>query len=92
MRGRNSRPIGVRDTRRLVRTYGTEAFLLLEGAQSLSDLGRDFGAGLTEAEVNWLTSREFARTAQDILWRRTKLGLHMTENQIRALEAFVGSH
>ena len=77
--------------RRLVRTYGTETFALLDGAQSLADLGQDFGAGLTEAEVNWLTSREFARTAQDILWRRTKLGLHMTKDQIRALEAFVGS-
>ena len=78
--------------RRLVRTYGTEAFALLGGAQSMADLGQDFGAGLTEAEVNWLTSREFARTAQDILWRRTKLGLHMTEDQIRALEGFVGSN
>lgn len=76
---------------RLVRTYGTEAFLMLDGAQSLADLGRDFGAGLSETEVNWLIANEFACTAEDILWRRTKLGLHMNDNQIRELEAFVGS-
>ncbi|CAM3270805.1 homodimeric glycerol 3-phosphate dehydrogenase (quinone) [Paracoccus aminovorans] len=76
---------------RLVRTYGTEAFLMLDGAQSLADLGRDFGAGLSETEVNWLIANEFACTAEDILWRRTKLGLHMSDNQIRALEGFVGS-
>ncbi|WP_018001369.1 glycerol-3-phosphate dehydrogenase [Paracoccus sp. N5] len=76
---------------RLVRTYGTEAFLMLDGAQSLADLGRDFGAGLSETEVNWLIANEFACTAEDILWRRTKLGLHMSDNQIRELEGFVGS-
>ncbi|MDQ7777994.1 glycerol-3-phosphate dehydrogenase [Paracoccus aminovorans] len=76
---------------RLVRTYGTEAFLMLDGAQSLADLGRDFGAGLSETEVSWLIANEFACTAEDILWRRTKLGLHMNDNQIRELEAFVGS-
>ncbi|WP_104492793.1 glycerol-3-phosphate dehydrogenase [Paracoccus denitrificans] len=77
--------------RRLVRTYGTEAFLLLDGAGSMADLGRDFGAGLTEAEVNWLIRNEFAHSAQDILWRRTKLGLHMNEAQCRELGAFVAT-
>ncbi|MDQ7263529.1 glycerol-3-phosphate dehydrogenase [Paracoccus sp. PS-1] len=75
--------------RRLMRTYGTEAFLLLNGAESMAALGRDFGAGLTETEVNWLIRNEFAQSAQDILWRRTKLGLHMNEEQRRELEAFV---
>lgn len=75
--------------RRLVRTYGTEAFLLLDGADSMAALGRDFGAGLTEAEVTWLIRHEFAQSAEDILWRRTKLGLHMTEAQRRELEAFL---
>jgi len=75
--------------RRLVRTYGTEAFLLLNGADSMAALGRDFGAGLTEAEVMWLIRHEFAQTAEDILWRRTKLGLHMNEAQRHELEAFV---
>jgi len=75
--------------RRLVRSYGTEAFLLLEGADSLAALGRDFGAGLTEAEVMWLIRNEFACSAEDILWRRTKLGLHMDDGQKDALAAFL---
>ncbi|WP_347265856.1 glycerol-3-phosphate dehydrogenase [Paracoccus sp. (in: a-proteobacteria)] len=77
-------------TRRLVRTYGTEAFLLLDGAASLADLGRDFGGGLHEAEVNWLIRNEYARNAEDILWRRTRLGLHLDRAQAEALEVFVG--
>ena len=63
--------------RRLVRTYGTDAASILEGATSKKDLGEDFGATLTEAEVEWLIDHEFARTADDILWRRTKLGLRL---------------
>lgn len=75
--------------RRLVRTYGTEAFPLLDGAGGMAALGRDFGAGLTEAEVTWLVAHEFAVTAEDILWRRTRLGLHMTEAQRGALQDFL---
>lgn len=75
--------------RRLIRTYGTEAFLVLGGAQTRQELGHDFGATLTGAEVNWLITREYARDAQDILWRRTKLGLHMDPGQIAALQAFM---
>ena len=75
--------------RRLVRTYGTEAYDVLGNAKSMADLGRDFGATLTEAEIHWLVRKEYARSAQDILWRRTKLGLHMNDEQIRALDDFV---
>ena len=74
---------------RLIRAYGTEAMALLGDATSLADLGQDFGGTLTEAEVNWLMSREYARHAADIVWRRTKLGLRMTQDQIDALERFV---
>ena len=80
-----------RDARRLVRTYGTDAFHLLGAAKIPADLGRDFGAGLTQAEVNWLVRNEYAQSAQDILWRRTKLGLHMNDEQIRELDAFVAA-
>jgi glycerol-3-phosphate dehydrogenase len=53
------------------------------GAEVLGDgrLGEDYGAGLTEREVGYLTEREWARSAQDVLWRRTKCGLHMSEGQ-----------
>ena len=77
---------------RLIRAYGTEARAVLGKATSLDGLGRDFGGTLTEAEVNWLMSREYARHAADVVWRRTKLGLRMTAAQIAALEAFMADH
>jgi glycerol-3-phosphate dehydrogenase len=75
--------------RRLVRSYGTEAPAVLGDAEDAADLGRDFGAGLTEAEVRWLMAREYARTAEDVVWRRSKLGLRMTAGQIAALDAWM---
>ncbi|MEF3047893.1 glycerol-3-phosphate dehydrogenase [Pseudotabrizicola sp. L79] len=74
---------------RLVRAYGTEVFDVLGNARSMADLGRDFGATLTEAEVAWLMNKEWARHAADIVWRRTKLGLRLTADQIAALETFM---
>lgn len=75
--------------RRLVRAYGTEAATMLAGAGTARDLGHDFGGTLTETEVRWLVDREFARTAEDILWRRSKLGLRLDERQVAALDGFV---
>ncbi|MGO4915027.1 glycerol-3-phosphate dehydrogenase [Pseudogemmobacter sp. W21_MBD1_M6] len=72
--------------RRLVRAYGTEAATLLGDAETLADLGRDFGATLTEAEVTWLMQKEFARAAEDVVWRRSKLGLRMTRADIAQLD------
>lgn len=74
---------------RLVRAYGTEAATMLQGARTTADLGRDFGATLTEAEVRWLMTHEFARAAADVVWRRTKLGLRLTAEQIGALDDFM---
>ena len=74
---------------RLIRAYGTEAAKLLGTATSAAELGRDFGATLTEAEVRWLITREFATRAEDVVWRRTKLGLRLTAGQIAALDAFM---
>jgi len=76
-------------TARLIRAYGTEAGLVLGAAKSVPDLGRDFGATLTEAELRWLMSREFARTAADVVWRRSKLGLRLTAAQIAAIDTFM---
>ncbi|XBC64080.1 glycerol-3-phosphate dehydrogenase [Defluviimonas sp. SAOS-178_SWC] len=75
--------------RRLIRTYGTEATAVLGAARSAADLGRAFGAGLTEAEVRWLMEKEYAKTAEDMVWRRTKLGLRMTGDEIAALDAWM---
>lgn len=81
-----------RHAERLVRAYGTEARLLLAGAASAADLGRDFGATLTEREVVWLIEKEYARTAADVLWRRTKLGLRLDAAAVEALESFMRAH
>ena len=76
--------------KRLIRTYGTDATKLLGKAISANDLGEDFGAGLYEAEVRYLCENEFALTAEDILWRRTKLGLRLRPEQIARLEGWLG--
>jgi glycerol-3-phosphate dehydrogenase len=78
-----------RHLRRLVRSYGTRTSEILDGAKRPADLGRDFGADLTEAEVAYLTANEWAETADDILWRRSKRGLHVTAEQRAALEAYL---
>jgi len=74
---------------RLVRLYGTDARGILGTAAKTEDLGQLFGHNLYEAEVKWLVSREWARTAEDILWRRTKLGLRLTANEAAALESYL---
>ncbi|MDO9637220.1 MAG: glycerol-3-phosphate dehydrogenase [Pseudotabrizicola sp.] len=71
---------------RLIRAYGTEAATMLGDARSLADLGRDFGATLTEAELRWLMTHEYARCAADVVWRRSKLGLRLTPLQIAAID------
>lgn len=77
--------------RRLARAYGTRAALILGDARRAEDLGRDFGAGLTEAEADYLRRAEWARSASDILWRRSKLGLRATAAAAAALAEYVGA-
>ena len=76
---------------RLARTYGSRAALLLAGASSLADLGADLGGGLTATEARYLVAHEFAMTAPDILWRRTKLGLHAPAETEARLAAFLAA-
>ncbi len=75
--------------RRLVRAYGTRARDLLGGARTAAELGRVFGADLTECEVHWLIEHEWARRAADVVWRRSKLGLRMSQDEIAELDAFM---
>ena len=63
--------------RRLTTAYGTEVPRLLGSAQSWADLGQHYGAGFTDAEMDWLKREEWAQSADDMLWRRSKLGLHL---------------
>ena len=75
---------------RLVTTYGTRAPTILTGARGFADLGPCFGADLTAAEVDYLRHDEWAMTAEDVLWRRTRLGLRFTQGQAEALAAWMG--
>jgi glycerol-3-phosphate dehydrogenase len=77
---------------RLSGAYGTRLKDMIGGSASMGDLGRHFGAGLHEAELGWLRDREFARTADDVLWRRTKLGLVMGEAEKQAVEEWMQKH
>ena len=72
---------------RLVRAYGTAAATLLAGARTAADLGRDFGGGLSERELRYLIAREWAMRAEDVVWRRSKLGLRLDRDQIAAIDA-----
>jgi glycerol-3-phosphate dehydrogenase len=74
---------------RLVRAYGADAAEILGTARAPADLGRDFGATLTEAELDWLMGKEWAVTAADVVWRRSKLGLRLTPAQIEAIDSWM---
>jgi len=75
--------------RRLVRLYGTRARVMLDGVKGIGDLGRHFGSDLYECEVRWLMREEWARHAEDVLWRRTKRGLHLSAAEAAALEGYM---
>ena len=75
--------------RRLVRAYGTRAHLIADGVASDADWGERFGADLTEREVRYLIDHEWARTAEDVVWRRSKLALHLAARDIERLQAWM---
>ncbi|QRM53332.1 glycerol-3-phosphate dehydrogenase [Sinorhizobium sp. BG8] len=81
--------LGPSHARRLVRLYGTQAVVVLGAAVSIEDLGRHFGSDLYEAEVRFLMKNEWARHAEDVLWRRTKRGLHLSAAEAAALEDYM---
>jgi glycerol-3-phosphate dehydrogenase len=78
-----------RHAARLIRCYGTEAKVFLAAAKAVEGLGRHFGGTLYEAEVRFLIEREWARTAEDVLWRRTKQGLFLTAEEAAGLEEYM---
>jgi glycerol-3-phosphate dehydrogenase len=73
------------------RRHGTRALDVLGDAKTLADLGIDFGAQLCEREIHYFVDREWARSADDVLWRRTKAGLHMSEAQREAVAAHLAA-
>lgn len=76
---------------RLGRAYGTEVFSLLGDARDRSDLGQDFGAGLSQVEVDWMIEQEWAQSADDVLWRRSKLGLSIGQDGVNALSDYLNA-
>lgn len=76
---------------RLMRLYGTKARAVLGDAKAEAELGAHFGADLYAVEVDYLVAHEWARTAQDVLWRRTKLGLKVGPEDVARLEAYLGA-
>jgi len=74
---------------RFVRSYGTMSHQLLGTAESLEELGRDFGAGLYQQEVDYLITNEWASTLEDVIWRRTKMGLYLSGDQNSVLEQYI---
>jgi len=75
--------------RRLVHAYGTLSMDMLGDARSADGMGRSFGFDLTEREIEWLVRTEWARTAADILWRRSKLGLRLDRAQVATLSDYL---
>ena len=73
---------------RLARAYGTRVDILLGNARSLGDLGLHFGGDLYQREVEYLIAHEFAQCPQDVLWRRSKLGLHLAQDAQDALASW----
>jgi glycerol-3-phosphate dehydrogenase len=81
------------DTRRaLAHRHGSNVLTLLRGIENMEDMGRHFGAGLYAVEVDYLIRKEWARTADDVLWRRTKCGLHMTKAEREQVGEYMDEH
>ena len=82
--------LSAQDAERIGGAYGLDAMAWMGAAKSWDDLGRNFGCGFSAAELDWLIAEEWAQTAEDVLWRRTKLGLHMSAEQQAALQDYMG--
>ena len=76
---------------RLAKAYGKETFEMLGSVHNEEELGINFGATLTQKEVEWLLKEEFATSAEDILWRRSKLGLRLSELQVKTLQDWIAN-
>ena len=77
---------------RMLRAYGTMAEQIVAGASSLDGLGQDLGAGLSEAELEYLVREEWAQEIDDVLWRRSKLGLQLPHSERGPLEKALKQH
>ncbi|WP_371169246.1 glycerol-3-phosphate dehydrogenase [Aliiroseovarius sp. 2305UL8-7] len=76
-------------SQRLIKAYGTDSWQILSSAKVAEDLGTDFGATLTEQEVRWLIDNEYVTRAEDIIWRRSKLGLRLQTGEVEVLDNWI---
>lgn len=76
-------------TWRYARAYGSRMDKFIEGKYALEDLGIHFGAGIYQSEIDYLMAHEFAKMPDDIFWRRSKLGLHVSPETIAAVTAYM---
>ena len=76
---------------RYVRQYGMLCFKFLNGKTALTDMGQNFGHDLFQAEVDYLIKHEWAMTLEDVIWRRTKLGLRLNQRDQQQLDAYIQS-
>lgn len=83
--------LGEARARRMARAYGSNLGLMLDGVNSAAEMGQDLGGGLTTLELNWLIEHEWAQTAEDVLWRRTKLGLSVPSGTAERVGAYLDS-
>ena len=77
---------------RYARNYGGRAAMIVGNAQDLGGLGRELGDGIYEAELTYLVEQEWVVEASDVLWRRSKLGLHVSDETVTQIEAWLGQH
>lgn len=86
---RNYPFLGKQTAERLFKNYGLDSWQILGKSKSFEELGENFGGDLSSAEVNFLVKNEFAKTADDILWRRTKLGLVLDEGSAKKVDVYI---
>ena len=77
--------------RRMVRHYGTDTRRIFGDARTSNDLGEAFGAGITARELDWARREEWVRTAEDFLWRRTRLGLRLSPEETQRIDAYLAA-
>ena len=77
---------------RYARAYGTRMNRMLQGCAGVADLGEEVLPGLHAKEIHYLRAAEFARTAQDMLYRRSKLGVHLPAGSEQILDAWLARH
>lgn len=75
--------LGAIRAERMAHAYGTQLFEMLDRVSNVAGMGAELGYGLTEVELRWMQTREWARTADDVLWRRSKLGM-VADDETRA--------